>query len=512
MSRPLRLAGYIAIGVLSGLLLAAGLIFLLSRTDWGMERVRGFAVSWLAERVDGELRIGRVSGPGLLGGVVLHDFGIIDPKGRPFLATDSIELNYNIRTLLGGSVVLNDVALYGPEIVLEQLPGDTAWNFEYVFPDNSPGEDAPSTRRLILFNDAVIHDGTATVRMPLEPDGPIEPSDTARMIIDRLQGGLARVMRFEDLNARLNRVIWESPIEPGRLIEIGSLQSRAFLWRDPLLIEDMGGTITMRDTIVAFDLPEVELPATRASVIGRVLLNEGGNDIDIRVEASRVAFSDLQFLHPEIPEEGGGSVLLRVQSQPKGILWLAQDARLSTPGTSVAGSFGVVTGDTLYFTNVDLRASPLDVDLIESILPGGLPVDGLLVGTVEVRGPLSALETSGDMRLTGSGTGADSEIAWRGVLDVRNRSVAARSFDADVRHLELALVAAFAPELKMKGSVSGNVQGSGRRDRLNFTGMLEHASSDGGRSVFDGGGSIEGGGRSRRLDLTLNASPVTIHD
>ncbi|MGH7447880.1 MAG: hypothetical protein ACRELT_10000, partial [Longimicrobiales bacterium] len=142
----------------------------------------------------------------------------------------------------------------------------------------------------------------------------------------------------------------------------------------------------------------------------------------------------------------------------------------------------------------------------------GLPVDGLLVGTVEVRGPLSALETSGDMRLTGNGRGAGSEIAWRGVLDVRNSSVSAHSFNADVRNLELALVSAFAPELKLTGSVSGAVSGSGSRRRMDFTALLEHASSDGGTSVFDAGGSVEGGGRSRRIDLTVNASPVTFQD
>ncbi|MGH7449517.1 MAG: hypothetical protein ACRELT_18220, partial [Longimicrobiales bacterium] len=374
MSRPLRLAGYIAIGVLSGLLFAAAAIWVLSRTDWGMERARRFAVSWLADRVDGELRVGRISGPGLLGGVVIHDFGIIDPKGRPFLATDSIELNYNIRTLLGGSVILNNAVLYGPNIVLEQLPGDTAWNYQYVFPDRTPGDDAPRTRRLIMFNAARVVNGTATIRTPFEPDGPIEPRDTARVMLDRLPGGLARVMRFERLNARLDRVIWESPIEPGRLVDIQSVQARGFVWRDPFLVQNMRGTLTMRDTIVAFDLREVALPGSRAEVLGRVIMQEGRNDIDVRVESSRIVLSDLQFLHPQIPAEGGGSVVLRIQSRPDGILWLAEDARLSTPGTSVAGSFGVVTGDTLYFTNVDLRASPLDVQLIESLLPGGLPV------------------------------------------------------------------------------------------------------------------------------------------
>ncbi|HEX6306770.1 MAG TPA: translocation/assembly module TamB domain-containing protein [Longimicrobiales bacterium] len=512
MSRPLRLVGYIAIGVLSGLLIAAAAIWLLSRTGWGMERVRGFAVQWIAERVDGEVQVGRISGSGLLGGVIIHDFGIVDSRGRPFLATDSLELNYNIRTLLGGSIVLNDVVLYGPSVVLEQLPGDTLWNFEHVFPDRTPGDDTAPTRRLILFDDARIVGGTATVRFPFETDGPIEPRDTARILVDRLPLGLARVLRFDDIHARLNRVIWESPLEPGRMFDVRSLQTRGFVFRDPIRVEDARGTVTMRDTIIAVDMPEVELPGSAAAILGSVIRREGRNDLDFRVEGRRIAFRDLNWLHPEVPDEGGGSLVLRVQSQPNGTLWLAEDARLSTPGTNVAGSFGVVTGDSLYFTRVDLRASPLDVELIERMLPGGLPVDGLLVGTVEVRGPLSALETSGAMRLAARNGGADSEVSWRGVLDVRNGDVVARSFNADVKHLEMSLVSAFARGVQLDGSVSGSVQGSGRRDGLSFTALLEHAAASGARSVFDGGGTIEGKGRSRRFDLTVTASPVTLQD
>jgi hypothetical protein len=512
VSRSLRLFGYIAIGVLAGLLFAAGAIFMLTRTDWGMERARRFAVSWLAERVDGELRVGRISGPGLLGGLVIHDFGIIDPKGRPFLASDSIELAYNLRTLLRGEIILDRVVLYGPQVVLEKLPGDTAWNYQYVFPDRTPGDDTPRGRSLIMFNDALVVDGTATVRTPFEPAAVIEPRDTARILFDRLPGGLARVMRFENLNARLDRVIWESPIEEGRLIDVRSVETRGFFYRDPFQIRHARGTITVRDTIIAFDMPEVALPGSEAAVLGRVIMQQGRNDFDVRVEGSRFVFRDLMWLHPQLPEEGGGSLVLRIQTQPKGTLFLAEDARIAAPGTRLAGTFGVVAGDTLYFTQVDLRASPLDVQFIEQILPGGLPVDGLLVGTVEVRGPLSALETSGDLRLEGDVRGAGSEVAWRGVLDVRDGRIAARSFSADVRRLELALVSEFAPQLRIGGSVSGRVSGSGRASSLQFAALLEHASSDGGRSVFDAGGTLEGGGRSRRLGMTLTASPMTFDD
>jgi hypothetical protein len=509
VTRRLRLAGYIGIGIASGLLVALMAITLLTRSDWGMERARRFVVRWLEDRVEGELRIGRITGPGLLAGVRIHDFGIVDPSGRPFLSTDSLELAYDWRTLIAGRIVLNRVVLYRPEIHIERLPGDTVWNYERIFP---PGEGPAGERSLILFNDARIVDGTAFVRFPFEPGGPVAAADTARLILDPVPGGLARVMRFEQLNGRLDRVIWESPVEPGRLFDIQSLQARGYVWREPFTIRDARGTLTMRDSVVTFDMPDVRLPSSQAGILGRVIIRTGGNDLDIRVDGRQLRFADMQWLYPALPQEGGGSLVLRIVSQADGTLWLAEDARLQTPGTNLAGSFGVVTGDTIYFTRVDLRASPLDVNLLEQLLPGGLPVDGLLVGTVEVRGPLSALETSGDMRFAGR-DGEDADVSWRGVLDVRDPShVAARSMQANVRKLELALVSAFNRNLHLTGSVSGSVAGSGALDRMSFTAALAHTGGAGAVSNFDGTGTITGSGARRRYDVAMNAMPASLED
>lgn len=384
MSRPLRIAGYIAIGIVSGLLVATVAVWLLTRTDWGMERARLFAVSWLEERVNGELRVGRISGGGLLGGVVIHDFGIVDPGGRPFLSTDSLELAYSWRTLVAGRIVLDRVVMHRPSVIMEKLPGDTAWNYEHIFASQT-ATPSTSERSLIMFNDARVLNGTAVVRMPLDVDDIDSPADTARLIIERVPGGTVRTMRFENIDARLDRVIWESPIEKGRLFDVRSVQGRGYVYQDPFQIRDARGTITMRDSLVAFDMPEVVLPSSRASILGTVIIQER-NDMNIRVEGDRLRFRDLQWLYPNLPEEGGGSLVLRIRTQPDGTLFLAEDARLATPGTNVAGTFGVVVGDSMYFTAVNLRASPLDVQLLEELLPGGLPVDGLLVGTVEVSG------------------------------------------------------------------------------------------------------------------------------
>src|SRR5690606_41706018 len=119
-----------------------------------------------------------------------------------------------------------------------------------------------------------------------------------------------------------------------------------------------------------------------------------------RVDADQMPVRGLGWVYAKFPAEGGGEGGLRIHTvQPKGMLLLAQDARVFAPGTNLAGTLGVVFGDTLYFTQVDLRAAPLDVEFLESLLPLELPVDGLLVGTAEVTGPLSAPELDGDVRV-----------------------------------------------------------------------------------------------------------------
>jgi hypothetical protein len=253
VSRQLRLAGYIGICIAAGLLVATLVIVLLTRTDWGMERARRFAVTWLEDRVDGELRIGRVTGPGLLGGVTIHDFGLVDRRGRTFLASDSLELAYDWRSLVAGRILLNRVVLHQPELYIERLPGDTMWNFEHVFGTATP--ETPAERNLIMFNDARVLNGLVVIRTPFEPDGPVAPADTARILLEAAPGGLVRAMRFEDVNARLDRVIWESPIEKGRLFDVQMLQARGFVWREPFEIRNARGTLTTRDSIIAFDMP-----------------------------------------------------------------------------------------------------------------------------------------------------------------------------------------------------------------------------------------------------------------
>ena len=185
MRRSARITAYVGTGIVAGVILAWIVIISVTRCEWGMNKVRNTALGWLEDRVQGDVRIGRVSGGGLLRGARVHDLSIIDERSRPFLTVDSADVSYDWRTLLGGDIILNHVTLYHPRVYLEKLPGDTAWNYQYVFEDTTPST-GPGRRRLIMFDDARIVNGFATVRTPVEP--PIERGDTARLIIERVNG------------------------------------------------------------------------------------------------------------------------------------------------------------------------------------------------------------------------------------------------------------------------------------------------------------------------------------
>lgn len=511
MGRRIRASGYVLIGLLAALALIAVLLFVFTRTEWGVERVGRFAIDRISRGIQGELRVRRVTSRGLLGTVTAQDVAIDDPQGRPFVRADSAILRYNWRTLAGGRIVLTRVDLFDPEVYLEKLPGDTAWNFEYIFEDTTPEPEEP---RLVLLENVRVRNGLVVVQVPWEPPPgePIEPEDTSRLILRREVGGLQREFRFEAVNGRFPQVLWESPEEEGQLFRVRSLSTRGYIWDAPFHLRDFRGTITVRDSIIAFKADRVRFPSSRSSVVGRVIVGRERPRYDIKIEGHEVAFSDLQWLYPPLPEEGGGSLDFRMQTQePKGTLWLAQNMRIRAPGTQVTGTFGIVTGDTLYFTQVDLRASPLNIQLIEDMLPGELPVEGLLVGTVEVEGPVSSLSTRGDLRLAQTGSSrSSSAVRWSGTVDLRG-SMGVQNFEANVRGLDLALLSALRPDLRLRGSVSGRVRATGRLDRsLRFSAALRHQLAGAPASALEGRGAVRFASGRSAVDVKFEAQPVSL--
>ncbi|HEX6064010.1 MAG TPA: translocation/assembly module TamB domain-containing protein, partial [Longimicrobiales bacterium] len=162
-------------------------------------------------------------------------------------------------------------------------------------------------------------------------------------------------------------------------------------------------------------------------------------------------------------------------------------------------------GDTMYFTDVDLRAAPLNLELIQAMLPGKLPVDGLLVGTVEVKGPLSSLDVKGDVQLARNGQ--NSGVKWQGTFDTRDWST--RNLRADLDKLDLALINALRPDLQLRGQVTGHVEARGNTtSSVTFAADIHHYLA-GFASSFNGDGVWNASGPNAGLDLRLNARPLS---
>lgn len=368
-------------------LLVLILFIVLTRTERGSERAGRVAVNQIRGAIEGTLEVERISSGRLLRGAMLYGVTIHGPDGRLFLAADSARLTYRFRTFLSGSFVFDRLVLHSPEVVIERLPGQTEWNYQRLFPPDTAAPDTTVDTRIVLIEDLSVENGLVIVRMPWEPDGPVEPADTARLIMESVPGGIVRTMRFEALNARFPRVVWEAPGEETKLVEVGELATSAYVWKTPLQVEELEGVLTLRDSTVSFHAPHARLPSSRLSVLGKVILGADEPRYDIQIDGQDVALADIQAVYPGLPPDGGGSLQFRIQSQgPGSILWLARDARVRTGGSQLVGSFGVVTGDTLYFTNVDLDASPLDVDLLQRLLLDDFPLEGLEVETLDVEG------------------------------------------------------------------------------------------------------------------------------
>ncbi|HEX6590198.1 MAG TPA: translocation/assembly module TamB domain-containing protein [Longimicrobiales bacterium] len=505
--RKRRIAGWSAGVVLGIVLLVLVAVLILGRSEWGTRQVGERAITFLDDQIAGDITVGSVSGGGILRGVTLHDVVVTDSLGRPVLRADSARLGYALRSFLGGDVVLNRVELWRPYAVLEKLPGEESWNFERAFADPSPdtAQDRPEkSDPLVLLERAILHDGTVVVRMPWEPDAtdPVEPADTANLILEPESGGLVRVMRFEELNGELPRILISSPAGEGRMFRIASLSTRAFLFETPLELEQLGGTIALRDSLLSIDLGELRLPDTRASGVAQLVLTDTMT-FDVELDVAELALSDFRWLKNDLPEDGRAEGEFRVQKRPDGsTVVLGRDLDLSAPGTRVTGDFGVILGDTLSFTNVDLHADPLDLDFIGSLIPGGLPVEGLMIGDVRIQGPISAVRTSGDVQLVDRGH--TSRVQWSGTVDAR-RDWAVRDFEASFRNLDPRLVARITPHESLNPThpLSGRVVANGdTRGRLRVEGELDLANASGSMGHVDAVVTVDGPA-ARRVDVDL---------
>lgn len=383
------------VGVVLVVGLLGGAVLILARTSWGRAQVLRQTISFAGRQLQGTLAIGRVAG-NLLDGARLYQISLRGKDGEPLLIADSGYVDYNLRTLYGDKTVIDNLILYNPRLFIRRVPGDSLWNFQQILRDTTA--QGPSQRTTLLSR-VEFRNGDVVVRGPWEPDGELRGrartraikeavEDTVRLDVDSVPGGYVRTTRFRQMDGELRDVVLGKEAGGGSYLRVNRLQGLAYVYRDPVRLRHARGEVSIRDGRTEMRADTVLLPNSRLSGYGVV---HPGDTLryDFIFNADTAAFRDFQWLYPNFPERGGGTLRLQFETRPDGTLVHVSDARVVMPGTRVRGSFGVVMGDTVRFFDVGLTAQPLDVRSVEQMLPTELPVRGLRIGAVEISNPRS---------------------------------------------------------------------------------------------------------------------------
>lgn len=392
--RHRRVWTLVGAGALAAVTLSVAVLAVMTRTQPGREYVLGQTLTALGGRLNGELLISRLDG-NLITGARLYEVVLKGEDGEVVLASDSAYINYELPTLVGGDVVLNSLVLYGAKVNLVRLPGDSLWNYQQILVDTTTtAREGPS--RATLLQNARLVDAIVTVRMPWEPDPELPPgerqaeieaavSDTSRLVVEEVPGGYLRTIGVRVENLTISDLVIAGEERGGTYLVVESATAQVKLYAgDPLRLLDLGGTLSFDQDILRLSAPTIVLPGSRFAARGSVDLSGDDPALDLHLEAPRVSLTDLQPLYPPLPEDGQASFELWLETRPEGLYYAVNDLRLALPETRLVGQFGMLAGDELLFTDVDLTADPLSIPEIERVLPADLPVRGLTIGAAEI--------------------------------------------------------------------------------------------------------------------------------
>ncbi|MGI9189125.1 MAG: hypothetical protein ACR2F9_03185 [Longimicrobiaceae bacterium] len=385
---------------LAGMLLAivgvAASIAIITQTAGGRGRVLDFTLATLGGQIRGTFTVERLSG-NIFTGARAYGVVIRERDGTLFLRADSVYAHYRLPSLLATQLAIKDLVFYDAAVEIYRLPTDSLWNYQRIFSDTSSGPKGPP-ERTISIGRLTLADVDVRVRLPWEPEDTVPGraqtreirealADTSQLVVARVPGGYLRTVLLEDLHARATDAFFPLPVGRGSYLRIDRLAGSVYFYRRPIPVRAARGEIAMRDSLIEVQAPEVWLPRSRLALEGVVTLSAGENRFDFDIRSDTAVLADFAWLYPPFGRSGSGSFRVGLETRPGGgNLFAFSELRLALPGTRVWGSLGVTTGDTVRFVDADLHADPLDVDVMETLLPEDLPVHTLRVGSAAAGG------------------------------------------------------------------------------------------------------------------------------
>ncbi|MDQ6886408.1 MAG: translocation/assembly module TamB domain-containing protein [Gemmatimonadota bacterium] len=517
----MRRVATIALGSLA-VLVTLAIIALLAMTnsDIGRAKMRSVVFNGLRGRAHGIVHMGRLEG-NLLTGFTIHDLSIADSTGQPFLSAEQVTVHYRIGSFLSKRIHLTGVRLVRPIVVLSRLSGGK-WNYRRIFRSAPSGKPAtgPGFGSWVTLDDVTVDQGQLMVRTPWTPNDTLSGAarDSAiavalggesRTRVERVPGGFQKVTLFRDVTGALPYLRVADPDSSDIVVNVRALRMVAELFRPPAAnVTDLNGTFTIASDSVWFRGIRAALTASRISGDGAYFL--GGGDLALRLHGDPVALSDLRWLYPRLPSQGGGRLDFVMRTSGHASDYAARNAAVRVGDATATGSFGIRLGDTTIFHDTDLRVASLDTRLIEQLVPHlTMPRRGVVGGRAALSGPLERLRVNADISFADARSGT-SRLAALGEVGI-GKGVGFRARDLHLRlsPVQVDLLRIAVPSLPVGGSLAGTALVNGAtQSRLVASGDLTHR--DGvALSRFVGRGAVQLR-PTKWFDIDIAARPIDL--
>ncbi len=524
-------------------LISAGVIFALgalvvlavgmtTRTAWGREQIRSYVAGFLNRNDRAKWHLGTLSGS-LFTDLTVDSFAIREPNDSLFISTGPVSVRFSPRDLWDRRILVQAVNIEHPVVHVRQ-DSLGKWNYRKIFPSGPPGP--PKTTRsfgdFIVVTNATMRDGEFHLTMPWRPADSLKATRRDSAItfgLNRKDKDIRRVgtsgqfvmtRHWTKGRATIPYARIAHPDTAGRFFDVAGLGADEF--DPPMQIANARGTVKIVKDSLWADFAHFELPGSRGRAEGKVWW---GSDLptryDLLIHGDSVAMKDVAWVYPTLPTTGGGTMDLRVRNQKdlKILDYALSEMDVRTVGSRLRGAmtFGV-GGPVLIVKDVDMKAEPIDWELIEDLTGEPLPYPWKGTITAEVKasgGPVNAfrIEQSSFDMVDGNVRGATARGRARGELDILFPAFTKfKGFDVEVDHFDLATIQFLNPLFpRLDGSINGKATLDSVWTDVRFRNAdMTHRFMDEPPSRATGAGRVTIGEKLLTYDVALDAQPLEL--
>jgi translocation and assembly module TamB len=508
---------------------AVGGVAALTQTVRGRAVIRRALVPVLQAAIPGRLYVGAIGGT-LFTDLTLDSLEIRTPAGRPFLATGPVRVAWDPRDLLDRRIVIKALEVTRPVVELVDY-GNDDWNWRRALQRGrrAAGPRGRGFGSYIKLDTAVLREMTLVVRQPWALSDTLRGAarDSALAFnltrldgeIRREEGRLARVYRFTRGTLALAQVRLADPDTAGQAFAIRRMD---VVWvLPPFWFRHFSGQGRILGDSLWLD--DVRFRLANSKAAGRAKAVWGSRlpmRYDVALQGDTVAFADLAWIHPTVPQEGGGRTALTIRNDPRNLAVMEYaltdlDARALRSRMRGRMTYGV-GGPVLRVTDVDLDLQPAHTDFLRWLNGEPFPYDwrGALTGRVAGRGgPITDWQLD-EARLTFADEhvpGARTSGTARGRVNLYTPAEAILTgMDVTIAQLDLRTPRFVNPNF---AEVNGVVRGTMRLDSLWYDARfsradLEHVDGPGQPSRFIGSGRYTLVPEGVIMDVDLQAVPL----